>query len=166
MLTMRGRNSIWWPPTANCGIERLGLEATPTWPAVVLLAGYDPHYSVLQPGSVSRSGLRPPSDHSIIKLWHNYQWHGIRAHQGTHSSRSQWTPALTSHLLTNCSKKWNKIKGRPSHVRMIYCHYVASIVFFWYLWNWSVWWEIDNCLYVCLLLLQVSFFSACYPNLI
>ena len=81
MLTMRGRNSIWWPPTANCGIERLGLEATPTWPAVVLLAGYDPHYSVLQPGSVSRSGLRPPSDHSIIKLWHNYQWHGIRAHQ-------------------------------------------------------------------------------------
>ena len=61
MLTMRGRNSIWWPPTANCGIERLGLEATPTWPAVVLLAGYDPHYSVLQPGSVSRPGWGHPA---------------------------------------------------------------------------------------------------------
>ena len=129
MLTMRGRNSIWWPPTANCGIERLGLEATPTWPAVVLLAGYDPHYSVLQPGSVSRPGW----GHPAITQLSNYgtiingtAWR--RAHQstsehinGTHSSRSQWTPVLTSHLLTTCSKRWSKTKGRPSPAMLKWC---------------------------------------------
>ena len=143
MLTMRGRNSIWWPPTANCGIERLGLEATPTWPAVVLLAGYDPHYSVLQPGSVSRSGLRPPSDHSIIKLWHNYQWHGIRAHQGTstahipqdHSGHLSWHPTSPQ------PAPKDEAKQKEGHYLLCwddaYCHCVASVVFFWYLWDWS-----------------------------
>ena len=102
MLTMRGRNSIWWPPTANCGIERLGLEATPTWPAVVLLANYDPHYSVLQPGSVSRPGWGHPaitqlSNYGTIINGTAGRW----AHQSTstahipqdHSGHLSWHPA-------------------------------------------------------------------------